>query len=109
MHVYLVTIISSLMLFFLCSPRRKRKDIAVRSHLKKGVTIGRTAIGVALAAFPPMIVAAVRYKVGTDYVATYYTGFYRILNETDINPPAELGRLADASGDKQSTRISPVV
>ncbi|HBA50179.1 MAG TPA: hypothetical protein DCZ91_20780 [Lachnospiraceae bacterium] len=26
-------------------------------------------------------------------------------NETDINPPAELGRLADASGDKQSTRI----
>ena len=32
---------------------------------------------------------------------------YRIasLNETDINPPAELGRLADASGDEQSTRI----
>ncbi len=28
-----------------------------------------------------------------------------ILNETDINPPAELGRLADASGDKRSTRI----
>ena len=27
------------------------------------------------------------------------------LNETDINPPAELGRLADASGDKRSTRI----
>ena len=27
------------------------------------------------------------------------------LNETDINPPAELGRLADASGDEQSTRI----
>ena len=26
-------------------------------------------------------------------------------NETDINPPAELGRLADASGDKRSTRI----
>ncbi len=26
-------------------------------------------------------------------------------NETDINPPAELGRLAGASGDKQSTRI----
>ena len=26
-------------------------------------------------------------------------------NETDINPPAELGRLADASGDEQSTRI----
>ena len=32
------------------------------------------------------------------------------VNETDINPPAELGRLADASGDKQSTRIkTPVV
>ena len=30
---------------------------------------------------------------------------YGIVNETDINPPAELGRLADASGDKQSTRI----
>ena len=28
-------------------------------------------------------------------------------NETDINPPAELGRLADASGVKQSTRIYP--
>ena len=28
-----------------------------------------------------------------------------LINETDINPPAELGRLADASGDKQSTRI----
>ena len=27
------------------------------------------------------------------------------INETDINPPTELGRLADASGDKQSTRI----
>ncbi len=27
------------------------------------------------------------------------------VNETDINPPAELGRLADASGDEQSTRI----
>ena len=27
------------------------------------------------------------------------------INETDINPPAELGRLADASGDKRSTRI----
>ncbi len=27
------------------------------------------------------------------------------VNETDINPPAELGRLADASGDKRSTRI----
>ena len=85
MHVYLVTIISSLMLFFLCSPRRKRKDIAVRSHLKKRLTIRRTAIGVALAAFPPMIVAAVRYKVGTDYVATYYTGFYRILNGSTVD------------------------
>lgn len=32
------------------------------------------------------------------------------INETDINPPAELGRLADASSDKQSTRIkTPVV
>ena len=31
-------------------------------------------------------------------------------NETDINPPAELGRLADASGDKRSTRRkTPVV
>ena len=35
---------------------------------------------------------------------------YIQINETDINPPAELGRLADASGDKQSTRIkTPVV
>ena len=32
------------------------------------------------------------------------------VNETDINPPAELGRLADASGDKRSTRRkTPVV
>lgn len=31
-------------------------------------------------------------------------------NETDINPPAELGRLADASGDKRSARRkTPVV
>ena len=28
-------------------------------------------------------------------------------NETDINPPAELGRLADASGDKRSIRRKP--
>ena len=32
---------------------------------------------------------------------------FPFVNETDINPPAELGRLADASGDKQSTRIKP--
>ena len=37
--------------------------------------------------------------------------FYKnCFNETDINPPAELGRLADASGDKRSARRkTPVV
>ena len=33
-----------------------------------------------------------------------------IINETDINPPEELGRLADASGGERSTIIkTPVV
>lgn len=37
-------------------------------------------------------------------------GIMASFNETDINPPAELGRLAEASGDKRSTRIKiPVV
>ena len=46
----------------------------------------------------------VKFFLDTDFLSQYE------LNETDINPPAELGRLADASGDKQSTRIkTPVV
>ena len=39
------------------------------------------------------------------YSPCHRTTVAHFLNETDINPPAELGRLADASGDEQSTRI----
>ena len=41
----------------------------------------------------------------SDYEMGFESKAERYFNETDINPPAELGRLADASGDEQSTRI----
>lgn len=37
------------------------------------------------ACVPPLLVAALRYNVGTDYFATYYTGFYRILAGIDFD------------------------
>ena len=44
------------------------------------------------------------------HIVNKYGAAFSKINETDINPPAELGRLTDASSDKQSTRIkTPVV
>lgn len=40
---------------------------------------------VVAACIPPLLVAALRYNVGTDYFATYYTGFYRILAGIDFD------------------------
>ena len=54
-------------------------------------------------------IRGIRQRKGMYGLAETRKSEWRNLNETDINPPAELGRLADASGDKQSTRISPVV
>lgn len=52
-------------------------------------------------------------NIQPDYTITSFDNVIKIvqeLNETDINPPAELGKLADASSDKQSPRIkTPVV
>ena len=42
---------------------------------------------------------------GSDFDVSDVRKALSAFNETDINPPAELGRLADASGDKRSTRI----
>ena len=49
------------------------------------LVIYKLEIATALSSIPPMFLASVRYKVGTDYGKTYYTGFYRILENNNFD------------------------
>ena len=80
MWVYFLTFACSLLLFFWVSPSLKNKRFPLYDRrTTNGFQISKVACACFLAALPPMFVSAVRYNVGTDYVVTYYTGFYRIL------------------------------
>lgn len=68
MHVYILTFILSLILYFLFDRKKRKKNrIFYFSSL------------------PLILISGLRYDVGTDYFPTYYTGFYRILTRKMVD------------------------
>ena len=84
MWIYLVVISLSVFLFCLCGKNNiyKKKNSEINGSI---FLFSKTLLGIWLASIPPMFISAVRYNVGTDYFDTYYTGFYRILNESKFD------------------------
>ncbi len=81
MWIYNCTFLLSVLFFCFVSPQKNAKQIEnyVCTIKNSSLKINRVALATLLASIPPMFISAVRYQVGTDYVATYYTGFYRVL------------------------------
>lgn len=86
MIVYILTFLSSLLLFGIVSPRLKTQLVDGKAlPRKKRFVLSKFRIAIFLSSIPPMFISAVRYYVGTDYLGTYYTGFYRILDGSVID------------------------
>lgn len=67
-------------------------SIGIYLVLNRGLATGaagkdgrRALLPIVAASIPPLVVAALRYNVGTDYFTTYYTGFYRIQAGIDFD------------------------
>lgn len=82
MLVYSLTFFMSLFLYYIISPNLKKNNLEnfkKNKIIRRNFSINRVRCAVFFASLPPMFISAVRYYVGTDYLKTYYTGFYRIL------------------------------
>lgn len=85
MVVYIITFFLSIILFIIFSRNlriRNSNQLFVSSRL---CCVSKYDLGLFFSALPPMFIASVRYYVGTDYLETYYTGFYRILDGSNID------------------------
>ena len=85
MIVYITTFCSSLLLFLLFAGGSRTKLSNGENTSFKRLVISKFDLAVFIAALPPMIIAAIRYYVGTDYFGTYYSGFYRILDGSNVD------------------------
>lgn len=69
----------SLFFYKILSVSKKRKYSNYCDFGSGHIFFDPNSIACFFAALPPIIVAAIRFEVGTDYVATYQSGFLRIL------------------------------
>ena len=88
-----MTFCSSLLLFLVFAGGSRTKLYNGENTSYKRLVISKFDLAVFVSALPPMIISAIRYHVGTDYLETYYTGFYRIL-EGSVIDGFELGFFA---------------
>lgn len=87
MCIYFLTFLISLFLYYTISPNLKYKIETEKKsrYIKNKWSINRVKCAIFFASLPPMFISAVRYYVGTDYLRTYYTGFYRMLEGSYID------------------------
>lgn len=85
MIIYCITFILSLLIYITVSKGKISKKIIIKDTKHNHYKINRVSIAILLSALPPMFISAVRYYVGTDYLVTYYTGFYRILDGSRVD------------------------
>lgn len=78
MWIYFITFAMSLFLYYATS-KNKMRSLKVRLLFNKTIIIDRMNTACFIAGIPLFLIAGLRYAVGTDYFATYYTGFYRVL------------------------------
>lgn len=78
MVIYIVAFTLSILLFWMICPGKYNYSKSSINNLT--LKINRKSIGVFMASIPLTIVSGCRYYVGTDYLSTYYTGFYRIID-----------------------------
>lgn len=95
MIVYLTMLMISLLLYVLTSKKKTILGTENERVLFHGgrIYFKRTDLAVFGAAVPFILVSGFRYAVGTDYWATYYTGFYRVLENNGFDR-FEFGYLA---------------
>ena len=89
MIVYILTFFLSVLLFCLIAKDNKARAVNGKSYRikpkSKKFKITRFGLAVFCASLPPMFISAARYYVGTDYLETYYSGFYRILEGSVVD------------------------
>lgn len=85
MWIYICTFAISLLLFYLISAGKIEQTGITYFKKNHKICISRVKAATILASIPPMFIMSVRYYVGTDYFATYYSGFYRILDGSKID------------------------
>lgn len=95
MYIYLITFWVSILVVIVFGNKRKNimeynYEKNALQHISGTFRISKKRFGVFLAALPPIFISAVRYDVGTDFFATYYSGFYRVLNGSN-NDKFEIG------------------
>lgn len=87
MIVYISAFLISLI--FYCAIAGNRRTGLVDGYSlypkKRRCSFTKFELAVFCASLPPMFISAVRYYVGTDYLTTYYSGFYRILEGSVVD------------------------
>ena len=87
MIVYLIMLMISMIGYKSISGKRTILDD--RYHLPMfrygKLYLNRIDLAIFFASLPFAVVSGLRYDVGTDYWPTYYTGFYRILNNIEFD------------------------
>ena len=84
MYIYFFGFTISLIIFVLISKGMVIKN-KVGGRKENHLIISRVSFALFWSAIPPTLIAALRYDVGTDYFPTYYTGFYRILENSKVD------------------------
>ena len=81
MLIYIICFGISIITYIVLSKGRIQKPILEKKNSNYW-RVDRVSFAMFFSSLFPMLVAAFRYNVGTDYFPTYYTGFYRILQNS---------------------------
>ncbi|HIW22048.1 MAG TPA: EpsG family protein, partial [Candidatus Dorea intestinavium] len=84
MWVYFITFSISLLLYYIIS-KSKIRPFKIQLLFNKSIILTKSNIACCSASIPLFLISGLRYAVGTDYFATYYTGFYRVLEDSSVD------------------------
>lgn len=85
MYIYIITFAISIITYIFISRGKNKLSVKGKTSTWKLLRVNNCRFGLFCASLAPMMVAALRYEVGTDYRGTYYCGFFRIMDRGNVD------------------------
>lgn len=85
MYIYILTFAISIVTYVAISKGKCALSIAEKKTRLNLSRMPRNKFALFCASLPPLLIAAFRYEVGTDYRGTYYCGFFRIMDRGNVD------------------------